>query len=113
MPSVTQTAWRLLYPFASEWQRNPAEEAMKVRTKKLTLVCISPSEKRLTLRLPYGIAWAAAQGIARDTHHAVILIGERGTAAFEGDGSGQVRWNEKSGAPGVVTKFNATTIVCI
>jgi hypothetical protein len=65
-------------------------------------------------RIPYGVAWAAARGIARDTHYAVMLFGEYGTATFNhADGGGYVEWNEKSTKPGERTKFDARTCVSI
>jgi len=44
------------------------------------------------VKLPYAVAWAAARGIARDTHHVVTLVGEFGTARFNSEGVGYIEW---------------------
>lgn len=85
-----------------------------IRNKhRVKMIVQSPSDRNATVWLPYAVAWAAARGIAQQTHHAVILIGTRGTARFNGDGGGTVTWNEVSGEPGTVTRFDAQRTVCI
>lgn len=81
--------------------------------KRYRLICQSPSDRNLTISVHEHLAWAAARGIARDTHHAVVLIGQYGTARFDRLGGGKVEWNEASTWPGVVSEFNPSTTVCI
>jgi hypothetical protein len=92
----------------------------KPRTQKTTartrvkLIVQSPSDRNTTILIPYAVAWAAARGIARDTHYAVILFGEYGTAHFNhADGGGYVEWNDKSTMPGETTRFDERTRVAI
>ena len=80
---------------------------------KLKMLTQSPSDRNRVTWLPSEIAWYAARGIACDTHHAVILYGQFGTARFHHDGSGFVEWNEQSTRPGLSERFAADTIVCI
>ena len=58
----------------------------------LKLIVSSPSDHNRTVKLPYAVAWAAARGIARDTHHVVTLVGEFGTARFNSEGVGYIEW---------------------
>lgn len=81
--------------------------------KRVTLIVQSPADKNEKTKLPYAVAWAAARGIARDTHHVAILVGEYGTARFDQFGGGTVEWNEKSTKPGEITKFGERTTVSI
>ncbi len=86
---------------------------IKTRPGLVRMVTQSPAGGNKVTWLPYAIAWAAGQGIARDTHHTVILYGEFGTARFSYDGSGNVEWNERSTEPGTTTRFDNRTRVCI
>lgn len=80
---------------------------------RIKLIVQSPSDKNRTIWLPRAVAFAAARGIAKDTHHACILYGEFGTAKFNMDGGGTVEWNEKSTKPGEKTTFAPNTTVCV
>ncbi len=80
---------------------------------KLKLVTQSPSDHNRVNWVESTVAWAAARGIARDTHYAVVLYGEYGTARFDMHGGGKVQWNEKSTMPGKTTTFDANTTVCV
>lgn len=85
-----------------------------MRRKTTHELLISMADDRLVkVRLPIGIAWVAARGIARDTHASVCLAGQFGLAAFGSDGCGDVYWNDRSTCPGEVTHFGERTIVCI
>ena len=81
--------------------------------KRVKLIVQSPADRNESTMLPYAVAWAAARGIARDTHHVALLVGEFGTARFNTDGSGTVEWNDKSTKPGETTKFGERTTVAI
>jgi hypothetical protein len=78
---------------------------MKRRAK---MILQSPSDRNTTVYLPIATAWAAARGIARDTHYVVILYGERGIARFRPDGTATVEW-----ATGEVKTYGINTIACI
>ena len=80
---------------------------------KVKMISQSPSGKNRVTWLPREIAWAAARGVSMETHCAVILYGEFGTARFAQDGSGNVEWNEKSLSPGDVSRFCDRTTVMI
>ena len=80
---------------------------------KCKLIAQTPSGRNQVVQIHIGLAWAAARGIARDTHCAVILYGKYGTARFHADGSGIVEWNDLSTLPGEKTKFSPATLVCI
>lgn len=86
-----------------------ASKPRRSRTNRVKLIVQSPSDRYSTILLPYAVAFAAARGIARDTHYVAFLIGERGTARFAGDGSGTVDWADDSPP----TRFGANTTVCI
>lgn len=77
-----------------------------VRTIKM--IVQSPTDRNQTVTLPYAVAWAAARGIARDTHYAVVLIGEFGTARFNSKGGGTVEWDN-----GEVTEFDNRAMAAI
>ena len=61
------------------------------------------------------MAWAAARGIAKETHESVILYGKFGVARFCYDGSGNVTWTDEADPAyrGKVTTFGPNTLVCI
>ena len=80
---------------------------------RLKLIVQSPSDKNRTILIPREVAWAAARGIAKDTHHRCVLYGQFGTARFDGEGCGTVDWNEKSTEPCTTTRFAPNTTVCI
>lgn len=80
---------------------------------RLKMVVQSPSDRNATTYMPAAVAWAAARGIARDTHHAVILHGIYGVARFDYRGGGTVEWNDASTMPGQTTRFDDRTTVCI
>lgn len=84
------------------------------RKTRIKMIVQSPSDRNSTIMLPYAVAWAAARGIAKDTHYAVTLYGELGTARFNhtGDG-GIVEWNERSTTPGQTTTFAENANVSI
>ena len=86
---------------------------MKTHQPRVKLIVQSPSERNTTVWLPYAVAFAAARGIARETHFAAILIGPHGTARFDYSGAGVVEWNERSTMPGTTTRFCERTTVCI
>ena len=86
---------------------------MKTHQPRVKLIVQSPSERNTTVWLPYAVAFAAARGIARETHFAAILIGPHGTARFDYSGAGVVEWNERSTMPGTTTRFSDRTTVCI
>jgi len=77
--------------------------------RKTKMVVTSPSDRNQTVRLPYAVAWAAARGIARDTHYAVVLYGEFGVARFNDTGGGMVEWIRS----GIVSGFNSQTTLAI
>ena len=81
--------------------------------KRYTLIAQSPSDRNVKVSIPEGLAWPAARGIAKDTHHAVVLIGRYGTARFDACGAGRVEWGPESTCPGEVTRFAENTTVCI
>ena len=88
-----------------------------MKTPRIKMVTTSPTDKNRVTWIPWPVAWAAARGIAKDTHHTVTLHGEYGKAVFETNpahaGAGHVEWNEKSTKPGEVTYFDERTLVCI
>lgn len=83
------------------------------RPPRVKMLVQSPSDRNTTIWLPYAVAFAAARGIARQTHYAVILFGERATARFSRDGSGTIEWNDQPAAPGTTYRFDERTTVCI
>lgn len=84
--------------------------AMKGKVKMVTQ---DPTDRNSVSWLHRPVAWSAARAVARETHHAVILFGEFGTARFNRDGGGSVEWNERSNSPGLVTEFAPDCTVCI
>ena len=85
-----------------------------MKRRKYTIRTIAPNGDECRFTLPESLAFAAARGIASETYHEVHLIGEYGTAEFDNvAGRGIVVWNEKSTTPGVITKFDERTTVCI
>jgi hypothetical protein len=80
---------------------------------RIKLIVQSPSDKNRTIWLPYTVAWAAARGIARETHHVATLFGKFGKARFNPDGGGVIEWNEESTRPGETTTFGPNTVVAI
>jgi len=83
------------------------------KSNRCRIVVQSPADRNQSFSLPFAVAWAAARGIARDTHHAVILYGRYGGAKFSGDGSGYVEWNERSRIPGIVSYFDSRGVAFI
>jgi len=80
---------------------------------KVKIVTNSPSDRNRVTWIDSSIAWYAAQGIAKLSHHAVILYGKYATVRFDYLGGGTCVWNEKSTLPGDVTKFSPETTVCV
>lgn len=81
--------------------------------KRVVMLLKSPDGRAERASVPYAVAWAAARGIAINTHYDVQLVGEFGTATFDYDGGGTVEWNEKSTCKGDLTKFAPNCTVCI
>lgn len=79
----------------------------------MKMICQSPTDRNRVTWIHKSFAWAAARGIARDTHQVVILYGEFGIARFDGHGAGIVDWNEKSNSQNSPTYYDENTTVCI
>lgn len=86
---------------------------MRTKTPKVTIVVVAPSGRSQSFTLPYSVAWPAARGIARESHHEVTLFGQYGNAVFDWTGGGHVVWGDKSTTPGETTRFDANTTVCV
>lgn len=86
---------------------------MSKRKNVCTMKLTAPSGDITEVRLPVGVAFAAARGIIRDTHFDVELHGFYGVATFHADGSGEVTWGERSLEPGTVTGFGENTSVAL
>ncbi len=85
----------------------------KARKGWVTMIVQSPTDRNQTAKLPVAVAFAAARGIARETHHAVILDGTYGRARFYQNGGGNVEWNELSTMPGQTSEFDERTTVML
>lgn len=85
----------------------------KSRMKNYTIVADAPDGRIYRFTVPKQLAWATARGIVADTHYGCVIQGEYGNATFHSDGTGQVKWNEKSATPTEATGFGRNTTVAI
>ena len=76
-------------------------------------MAVAPDDTMHKFKVDAAIAWAAARGIARETHYGVVLLGRYGVAGFGPDGSVEVTWNGDSTTPGERKTYGPNVTACI
>lgn len=83
---------------------------MRIKNATITAEALDGRVYRITV--PPALAWAAARGIAQETHYGVVLAGQYGTAVVRSDGSADVCWLGESLTEPTRYARNSTACIC-